>query len=129
MASEQWHTATVRIPFRTAAHAVAAKRALEVDHEPNAGLVERAIEAEADELVVTYRTATVRLLRLCTNSLLSSADLVVRTMADFAPDSADPVRSPEQLEAEAAAVRGAGPVRGIELREGKGAGGGDEVGA
>lgn len=43
---------TLRIPFLNAEHAVVAKRALDVDREVNAGLVERTTEVEGEVLVV-----------------------------------------------------------------------------
>lgn len=42
----------MRIPFFTAEHAEIGKRALDVDREVNAGLVERWTEVEGAELVV-----------------------------------------------------------------------------
>lgn len=72
--------------------------------------------------------ATLRILRLATNAFLSSADLVLRTMAEFAPDPDEEEPSAEELEAAAqdARERGGG-MKGIELRGGVGAGGGEEV--
>ena len=43
---------SMRIPFYTSEHAVAAKRALEVDKEQNAQFVHRTIEAQDSDLVV-----------------------------------------------------------------------------
>ena len=78
-------------------------------------------------MISKYETTTVRLLRLSTNTLLSSLDLVVRTMADFAPDPAQPAISDEELERKRIEAN-AGETKGIELRgDGKGAGSGEEV--
>lgn len=43
---------TLRIPFLNAEHAAVAKRALDVDREVNAGLVERVTELQGEVLVV-----------------------------------------------------------------------------
>ncbi|CAK9782478.1 Pcc1-domain-containing protein [Cutaneotrichosporon oleaginosum] len=122
------HVATLRIPFLTAEHAAMAKRALDVDREVNMDLVERVTSLEGEELVVTIRAATVRIVRLATNAFLSSADLVLRTMAEFAPDPDEPEVTDAELEAAAEeARRSGGGMKGIELRGGVGAGGGEEV--
>ncbi|WVQ83270.1 hypothetical protein IAT38_005409 [Cryptococcus sp. DSM 104549] len=124
-----WHTVSLRIPFRTQDHAVIAHRALDVDREQNGSLVHREMKVEGDTLIINYAAATIRLLRLSTNSFLSSADLVLRTMSSFAPDPSDRIPTDEELEEirrEANKQTGAG--RGIELRgDGKGAGSGEEV--
>lgn len=74
-----------------------------------------------------YTTTTVRLLRLSTNTLLSSLDLLVRTMADFAPDPDQPPITDEELE-RIRIEANKGESKGIELRgDGKGAGSGQEV--
>ncbi|WWD21526.1 hypothetical protein CI109_106012 [Kwoniella shandongensis] len=127
---EGWHTVTLRVPFHSPEHARVAQRALEVDREQNGTFVSREIEVEGDVLVVDYAATTVRLLRLATNSFLSSVDLVLRTMSSFAPDPSDFRPSDEELERvrEEAnrATKGGG--KGIELRgDGKGAGSGEEV--
>lgn len=68
-----------------------------------------------------------RLLRLSTNSFLSSLDLVLRTMAEFAPDPTVPRISDDELE-RIRLESNKGDVKGIELRgDGKGAGSGQEV--
>ncbi|WVN89404.1 uncharacterized protein L203_104627 [Cryptococcus depauperatus CBS 7841] len=79
-------------------------------------------------LVVNYEATTVRLLRLATNSFLSSADLVLRTMSSFAPDPSDRIPTDQELEAiRNEANRNTGG-RGIELKgDGRGAGSGEEV--
>ena len=86
-----------------------------------------------DALIAEYhpvrecRATTVRLLRLATNSFLSSVDLVMRTMAEFAPDPGQPGLSDEELEKQRRLANADGP-KGIELRgDGKGAGSGEEV--
>lgn len=69
-----------------------------------------------------------RLLRLASNSFLSSVDLVVRTMAEFAPDPDEALPTDAELEDRAARAREEGGGRkGIELTGGAGAGGGEEV--
>ena len=74
-----------------------------------------------------YATTTVRLLRLSTNTILSSLDLLVRTMAEFAPDPSQPIISDEELE-RIRIEANAGQTKGIELKgDGKGAGSGQEV--
>lgn len=74
-----------------------------------------------------YAATTVRLLRLSTNSFLSSLDLVLRTMAEFAPDPSVPRVSDEELE-RIRQESNKGDTKGIELRgDGKGAGSGEEV--
>ena len=74
-----------------------------------------------------FTATTVRLLRLATNSFLSSVELVMRAMEAFAPDPEDRRATDEQLEQkrlEANLVGG----KGIELRgDGRGAGGGEEI--
>ncbi|ODO07970.1 hypothetical protein L198_00449 [Cryptococcus wingfieldii CBS 7118] len=126
---EGWHTVELRIPFRTPEHAVIARRALDVDKEQNAGMVHREMSVEGDILVVNYYTTTVRLLRLATNSFLSSADLVLRTMSSFAPDPSDRIPTDKELEEiRREANRSTGMGGGIELKgDGKGAGSGEEV--
>ncbi|GFZ47781.1 hypothetical protein JCM24511_05528 [Saitozyma sp. JCM 24511] len=117
----------MRIPFLTHEHAAIAKRSLEVDREQNSAFVRRTIAVEADELVVSYSTSTVRLLRLATNSFLSSLDLVLRTLSAFAPDPTVRRLTDAELE-EIRKEANRGDVRGIELRgDGKGAGSGEEV--
>lgn len=75
----------------------------------------------------TYTATTVRLLRLATNTLLSSCDLVVRTMDEFAPDPQDVRPTDEELE-RIRTESNPGGMKGIELRgNGVGAGGGEEV--
>ena len=67
-----------------------------------------------------------RLLRLATNSFLSSVDLILRTMEEFAPDPAKEMTD-EQLE-EDRRIANAGNTQGIELKgDGRGAGSGEEV--
>ncbi|RSH86776.1 uncharacterized protein EHS24_005048 [Apiotrichum porosum] len=118
----------MRIPFFTAEHAEIGKRALDVDREVNAGLVERWTEVEGAELVVYVRAATVRLLRLASNSFLSSADLVLRTMGEFAPDPNEVLPTDEDLDVVASRARAEGGGRkGIELTGGAGAGSGEEL--
>lgn len=80
-------------------------------------------------LYSNYATTSVRLLRLSTNSFLSSADLVLRTMSSFAPDPSDRIPTDEELEElRQEANRNTGVGRGIELKgDGKGAGSGEEV--
>lgn len=76
----------------------------------------------------TFRAASVRLLRLASNSFLSSVDLVLRTMEEFAPDPDEVLPTDEKLEAIASRAREEGGGRkGIELKGGAGAGGGEEV--
>lgn len=76
----------------------------------------------------TIRAASIRIVRLATNAFLSSADLVLRTMAEFAPDPDEPEITDAELEAAAEEARRAGGgMKGIELRGGVGAGGGEEV--
>jgi len=117
----------MRIPFYTPAHALIAKRALEVDREQNGTFVERDLAVEGAELIVAYRATTVRLLRLATNSFLASVDLVMRTMEEFAPDPDDRIPTDQELEEERINAN-AGVKEGIELRgDGRGAGGGEEV--
>ncbi|AFR97550.1 hypothetical protein J008_05498 [Cryptococcus neoformans] len=127
--ADQWHTVTLKIPFHTSEHAVIARRALDVDREQNGSLVRREMNVEGDILVVNYATTSVRLLRLSTNSFLSSADLVLRTMSSFAPDPSDRIPTDEELEElRQEANRNTGVGRGIELKgDGKGAGSGEEV--
>lgn len=73
----------------------------------------------------TYRASTVRILRLTTNSLLSSLDLVLQTISTFDPSL--PQLSDEEL-AEQRRIANSGNVKGIELRgDGKGAGSGEEI--
>jgi EKC/KEOPS complex subunit PCC1/LAGE3 len=76
-----------------------------------------------------FQASTVRLLRLSTNSFLSSLDLVIRMLEEFAPDEDDPVLTDEKLREEARkANEASGAIRGIELKgDGKGAGSGQEV--
>ncbi|WVW78411.1 hypothetical protein I302_100365 [Kwoniella bestiolae CBS 10118] len=126
---EGWHTTTLRIPFHTPQHAQIAKQALEVDKEQNAVFVHRELEVQGDVLIATYSTTTIRLLRLSTNSFLSSLDLVVRSMTSFAPDPSDRVISDEELEKiRVEANRSTGAEGSIELRgDGVGAGSGQEV--
>ncbi|WVR04674.1 hypothetical protein IAU60_001685 [Kwoniella sp. DSM 27419] len=126
---EGWHTITVRIPFHIPEHAEIARRALDVDREQNGTFVHREMEVEGYELVVSYWTTTVRLLRLSTNSFLSSLDLVTRTLSSFAPDPADKPVTDEELEQIRAEANGSGGTQtGIELRgDGRGAGSGEEV--
>ncbi|GMK57904.1 hypothetical protein CspeluHIS016_0407380 [Cutaneotrichosporon spelunceum] len=122
------HVATLRIPFLNPEHAATAKRALDVDREVNMELVERQTWLEGNMLVVTIRAATIRIVRLATNAFLSSADLVLRTMAEFAPDPDEPEETDAELEAAAEEARRAGGgMKGIELKGGVGAGGGEEV--
>lgn len=72
-----------------------------------------------------YRATTVRLLRLSTNSFLSSLDLVIQTIGAFDPDL--PQLSDAELE-EQSRIANSGNTRGIELRgDGKGAGSGEEI--
>lgn len=74
-----------------------------------------------------FAATTVRLLRLSTNSFLSSLDLVLRTMSEFAPDPSIPRITDEELE-RIRVESNKGDVKGIELRgDGKGAGSGQEV--
>ncbi|WWC86871.1 uncharacterized protein L201_001750 [Kwoniella dendrophila CBS 6074] len=128
--SEGWHTTTLRIPFHTPQHAEIAKSALEVDREQNGTFVYRELSVENDMLIAKYETSTVRLLRLSTNSCLSSLDLVVRTMSSFATDPKDIPKTDEELEKfrdEANRISG-GAGTGIELKgDGRGAGSGEEV--
>ncbi|BEI86589.1 hypothetical protein CcaverHIS002_0608760 [Cutaneotrichosporon cavernicola] len=122
------HVVTLRIPFLNGEHAAIAKRALDVDREVNMELVERETAVEGSVLVVTIRAATIRIIRLATNAFLSSADLVLRTMAEFAPDPDAPEETDAELDAAAAeARRSGGGMKGIELKGGVGAGGGEEV--
>lgn len=76
-----------------------------------------------------FTATTVRLLRLASNAFLSSVDLVMRTMEEFAPDPDIPSLTDEELNTERErANQGGGARKGIELRgDGKGAGGGEEV--
>ncbi len=68
-----------------------------------------------------------RLLRLATNSFLSSADLVMRTMEEFAPDPGGARGTDEQVEEERVRANVGGGT-GIELRgDGRGAGSGEEI--
>ncbi|KAK8847436.1 hypothetical protein IAR55_005294 [Kwoniella newhampshirensis] len=126
---EGWHTVILRIPFYTPGHAQLASKAVDVDREQNGTFVFRELQVEDDILVVSYAATTVRLLRLATNSFLSSIDLVLRTMASFAPDPSDIRPTDEDLarvRSEANRVSGGG--KGIELKgDGKGAGSGEEV--
>ncbi|OCF32559.1 hypothetical protein I316_05739 [Kwoniella heveanensis BCC8398] len=129
---EGWHTVTLRIPFHTPQHAEIARQAIDVDREQNGTFVSREMAVEGEELVVTYWTSTIRLLRLSTNSFLSSLDLVTRTMTSFAPDPSDARITDEELERikeESNASTGAvGGKKGIELKgDGRGAGSGEEV--
>ncbi|WVQ69295.1 uncharacterized protein L199_007512 [Kwoniella botswanensis] len=128
-AREGWHTTTLKIPFYTPRHAQIAKQALEVDKEQNAVFVHRELDVEGDTLIATYSTTTIRLLRLSTNSFLSSLDLVIRTMTSFAPDPQDPITSDEELERiRVEANRSTGAGGSIELKgDGVGAGSGEEV--
>lgn len=72
-----------------------------------------------------YRASTVRILRLCTNSFLSSLDLVQQTIATFDPLA--PQLSDAELE-ERARIANSGNTQGIELKgDGKGAGSGEEI--
>ncbi|EIW71225.1 hypothetical protein TREMEDRAFT_67629 [Tremella mesenterica DSM 1558] len=122
-----WHTVTLKIPFYTSQHAQIAKKVLQVDKEQNAQLVERQLEVEENILVVTYKTATVRLLRLATNSFLSSAELISRAMSEFAPDPTLPRVTDDELE-RIRLEANKGNSGGIELRgDGVGAGSGQEV--
>ncbi|ORX33930.1 transcription factor Pcc1-domain-containing protein [Kockovaella imperatae] len=124
---EGWHTVSMRIPFLNHQHATIAKRALEVDKEQHPGLIHRTIEVENEAVVVHYACATVRLLRLSTNSFFSSVDLVVRTLEAFAPDPDRPDPTDEELE-EQRRLANSAQTKGIELRgDGKGAGSGEEV--
>lgn len=73
----------------------------------------------------TYTASTVRILRLSTNSFLSSLDLVMQTISTF--DPALPQPTDEEL-AEQSRIANSGNVKGIELRgDGKGAGSGEEI--
>lgn len=74
-----------------------------------------------------FTATTVRLLRLATNSFLSSVDLVMRSMEEFAPDPGDRRLTDDELEEERLkANKGVG--KGIELKgDGRGAGGGEEI--
>jgi EKC/KEOPS complex subunit PCC1/LAGE3 len=77
----------------------------------------------------TYHATTLRLLRLATNTFLSSCDLVIRTMEEFAPDPSDVRLSDEEL-AEERQRAGGEEGKGIELKgNGVGAGSGQEIGA
>ncbi|WWC67996.1 uncharacterized protein I206_101915 [Kwoniella pini CBS 10737] len=127
---EGWHKTTIRIPFYTSQHAQIAKQALEVDKEQNGSFVHRELLTEGDILIANYETTTVRLLRLSTNSFLSSLDLVIRTMTSFASDPNDKFISDEELEKnkEEANQSAGGSKEGIELKgDGRGAGSGEEV--
>ncbi|WWC59518.1 uncharacterized protein I303_102074 [Kwoniella dejecticola CBS 10117] len=127
---EGWHTTTLRIPFYTPQHAEIARQALEVDREQNGTFVHRELSTEGDVLIAHYETTTVRLLRLSTNSFLSSLDLLVRTMSSFAPDPNDKEITDEELERikEQANMSAGGSKEGIELKgDGRGAGSGEEV--
>ncbi|WVF69752.1 hypothetical protein IAT40_004531 [Kwoniella sp. CBS 6097] len=127
---EGWHTVTLRIPFHTPQHAEIARQAIDVDREQNGTFVSREMVVDGDELVVTYWTSTIRLLRLSTNSFLSSLDLVTRTMTSFAPDPADVRVTDEELERikEESNASAGGTKKGIELKgDGRGAGSGEEV--
>ncbi|WRT64725.1 uncharacterized protein IL334_001659 [Kwoniella shivajii] len=127
---EGWHTTTLGIPFHTSEHAEIARKALEVDKEQNGVFVYRELSVEGEVLIAKYETTTVRLLRLSTNSFLSSLDLVVRTMTSFAPDPQDPIIADEELEKirDDANRAAGGAGKGIELRgDERGAGSGEEV--
>lgn len=76
----------------------------------------------------TFHAATIRILRLATNSFLASADLVYRTMGEFAPDDAEELPTDEELAGIASRAREEGGGRkGIELKGGAGAGSGEEL--
>ncbi|RXK36303.1 hypothetical protein M231_06439 [Tremella mesenterica] len=114
-----WHTVTLKIPFYTSQHAQIAKKVLQVDKEQNAQLVERQLEVEGNILIV--------LLRLATNSFLSSAELISRAMSEFAPDPTLPRVTDDELE-RIRMEANKGNSGGIELRgDGVGAGSGQEV--
>ena len=81
------HSATIKIPFANEAHATIAKRAILVDRELNAHLVERTMSVEGSVLIVTYTAVSVRLLRLATNGFMEHINLVIRTIHEFAPSS------------------------------------------
>ncbi|KAJ9100371.1 hypothetical protein QFC20_005437 [Naganishia adeliensis] len=76
---------TLKIPFKSAQHADIARRVILVDRELSAHLVERSLVVEDNVLIATYRTATVRLLRLATNGFIENLQLVIRTIQQFAP--------------------------------------------
>ncbi len=66
-------------------------------------------------------------MRLTTNSFLSSLDLLVRTMAEFAPDPDTPRLTDDEVRRIRDEANAGGQV-GIELKgDGKGAGSGQEV--
>ncbi|ORY30374.1 transcription factor Pcc1-domain-containing protein [Naematelia encephala] len=126
--SSQWHTVTLQIPFYNPEHARTAMRALQVDREQNATFVQRSISTQEETLIVEFKATTVRLLRLATNSFLSSVDLVMRTMEEFASDPDIPLPTDQELEDERVRAN-RGQDKGIELKgDGVGAGGGEEVG-
>jgi len=124
---EPLHTVSLRIPFHTAHHAHVAKRSLDVDREQNATFVTRSTDVDGADLVIHFTATTVRLLRLATNSFLSSVDLVIRTMEEFAPDPLDKRLTDDELEQERIRANKGGS-KGIELKgDGKGAGSGEEI--
>ncbi|GHJ87054.1 hypothetical protein NliqN6_3456 [Naganishia liquefaciens] len=94
---QDWHQTTLRIPFKSAAHADIARRVILVDRELNAHLVERSIVVEGSNLVATYRTATVRLLRLATNGFIENLQLVIRTIHEFAPTAMESQTADERV--------------------------------
>ncbi|KAI5450288.1 hypothetical protein NCC49_003199 [Naganishia albida] len=85
--TKDWHETTLKIPFKSAQHADIARRVILVDRELNGHLVERTLVVQDNILIATYRTATVRLLRLATNGFIENLQLVIRTIHQFAPPS------------------------------------------
>ncbi|KAI0775177.1 transcription factor Pcc1-domain-containing protein [Trametes elegans] len=89
----QWHSITFQIPFASEKQANIAKQAIDVDRELQPEAVKRTLTVKGNILVATFRTLTVRLLRLTSNAFLENVDLVVRTIGEFGEDAERPPAS------------------------------------
>jgi len=78
---------TIRVPFRSAGHALIAKRAIEVDPERQPRVAKRTLAVEDNVLIAEFSLLTVRLARLVANSYLESVELVARTLETFGDDA------------------------------------------
>ena len=80
------HTATLEVAFASAAHALLAGRALDVDAELQASKAWRAFSVDGARLRVSLRATELRVLRVIVASMFDRVAIVARTLRDHAAD-------------------------------------------
>ncbi|KAJ1961920.1 hypothetical protein IWQ62_003697 [Dispira parvispora] len=82
------HTLKLTVPFPDAESAQIAAKALAVDEDLNARLIQTRVEAVDSAVTVNFHAQDLRILRIATSSFFEMLTMVLNTLQTFAPRNA-----------------------------------------